>query len=104
MPMKAGGPAKHNANLELGVKVSTATQRPANTTRHRHTKKLSEDTYITKLYTHQDQQRGREVGGANCRTKARFGARKNRTTFLSEYASSEARRKPVCQKGAHDHD
>ena len=54
VPRKAGGAAKQNANLELGVKVSTATQRAANTTRHRHTKKLSGDTYITNLYTHQD--------------------------------------------------
>ena len=38
--MKAGGGAKRNASLEQGAQVSTAT-----TTRHRHTEKLSGDTY-----------------------------------------------------------
>ena len=38
--MKVGGGAKQNASLEQGAQVSTAT-----TTRHRHTKKLSGDTY-----------------------------------------------------------
>ena len=38
---------------------------------------------------------------ANCLTNARFGAR-NCTTSQSEYASYEARRKPVCRIGAHD--
>ena len=45
VPMKAGGGAKRNASLEQGVQVSTATQRAATTTRHRHTEKLSGDTY-----------------------------------------------------------
>ena len=44
VPMKAGGGAKRNASLEQGVQVSTATQRAATTTRHRHTEKLSGDT------------------------------------------------------------
>ena len=56
----------------------------------------------TNLYTHQDWQRERIVGGANCRTKARFRVRKNCTTFKSEYVSSEARQKPVSKTGAHD--
>ena len=45
--MKAGGGAKRNASLEQGVQVSTASQRAATTTRHRHTEKLSGtgDTY-----------------------------------------------------------
>ena len=43
--MKAGGGAKQNATIELGMQVSTATQRAATTTRHRHTEKLSGDTY-----------------------------------------------------------
>ena len=43
--MKAGGGAKRNASLEQGAQVSTATQRAATTTRHRHTEKLSGDTY-----------------------------------------------------------
>ena len=43
--MKAGGGAKRNASLEQGAQVSTATQRAATTTRHRHTEKISGDTY-----------------------------------------------------------
>ena len=38
--MKVGGGAKRNASLEQGAQVSTAT-----TPRHRHTEKLSGDTY-----------------------------------------------------------
>ena len=45
VPMKAGGGAKRNASIEQGTQVSTATQRAATTTRHRHTDKLSGDTY-----------------------------------------------------------
>ena len=45
VPMKAGGGAKRNASLEQGAQVSMATQRAATTTRHRHTEKLSGDTY-----------------------------------------------------------
>ena len=44
-PTKAGGGAKRNASLEQGAQVSTATQRAATTTMHRHTEKLSGDTY-----------------------------------------------------------
>ena len=43
--MKAGGGAKQNASLKQGAQVFTATQRVATTTRHRHTEKLSGDTY-----------------------------------------------------------
>ena len=58
--MKAGGGSKQNANLEQGMQVSTATQRAATTTRHRHTEKLSGSVEIlTNLYTHLDQERGR---------------------------------------------
>ena len=67
--MKAGGGAKQNVGLEQGVLVSTATQRAATTTRHRHTEKLSGSVEIlTNFHTHLHQQRGREEGGANCRT------------------------------------
>ena len=48
--MKAGGGAKQNVSLEQGAQVSTASQRAATTTRHRHTDKLSGDTYQP-LYT-----------------------------------------------------
>ena len=84
VPMKAGGGAKRNASLEQGAQVSTATQRAATTTRHRHTEKLSGDTYQP-LYSPRP---------ANCRTKARFVARKNCTTFESKHASSKAWRNP----------
>ena len=50
----------------------------------------------TNLYNHQDNQRERIVGGANCRTKARFRVRKNCRTFQGEYVSSEARQKSGC--------
>ena len=43
--MKAGGGAKRNASLKQGVQISMATQRAATTTKHRHTEKLSGDTY-----------------------------------------------------------
>ena len=43
--MKVGGGAKQNASLEQGAQVSTATQRAATPTWHRHTEKLSGDTY-----------------------------------------------------------
>ena len=45
MPLKAGGGAKRNVNLEQGTQVSAATQRAATTTSHRHTEKLRGDTY-----------------------------------------------------------
>ena len=43
--MKAGGGAKRNGSIEQGTQVTTATQRAASTARHRHTEKLSGDTY-----------------------------------------------------------
>ena len=43
--MKVGGGAKRNASLHQGAQVSMATQRAATTIRHRHTEKLSGDTY-----------------------------------------------------------
>ena len=90
--MKAGGGAERNASLKQGAQVSTGTQRVATTTRHRHTEKLSGDTYQP-LYSPRPA-RGREEGGANCRTKGRFVARKNCTTFESEHVSSEAWQNP----------
>ena len=44
--MKGGGGAiKRNTSIKQGMQVSTATQRVATTTRHRHTEKLSGDAY-----------------------------------------------------------
>ena len=67
--MKVGGGAKRNASLEQGAQASAATRRAATATSHCHTEKLSGDNYQP-----QGQPRGREGGGANCRTNARFGA------------------------------
>ena len=52
VPMKAGGGAKRNASMEQGTQVSTATQRAATTTRHRHTDKFSGDTYQMNTFSH----------------------------------------------------
>ena len=83
--MKAGGGAKRNVSLEHGAQVSTATQRAGTTTRHRHTEKLSGDTYQS-LYS--PRQAKRE--GQTATKKARFVARMNCTTFESKHASPEA--------------
>ena len=73
VPMKAGGGAKQNATIELGMQVSTATQRAATTTRHRHTEKLSGDTYqpVNLPWPAKRERRG----GANSRTNTQIRAR-----------------------------
>ena len=43
--MKAGGGARRNASLEQGAQVFKANPSAATTSRHRHTEKLSGDTY-----------------------------------------------------------
>ena len=73
--MKAGGGAKRNASIEQGTQVSTATQRAATPTRHRHTENLSGDTYQPVYLTTASQERGEGRGGANCRTNAQLLAR-----------------------------
>ena len=73
MPMKAGGGAKRNASIKQGTQVSTATPRVATTTRHRHTDKLSGDTYQPVYLPWPATREGR--GGANCRTNAQIRAR-----------------------------
>mgnify|MGYP006973398549 CR=1 FL=1 len=67
-----------------GTQVSMATQRAATTTRHRHTEKLSGDTYQPVYLPWPAKREGR--GGANCRTN------------MSQYA----KRRPICWIGAHD--
>ena len=74
MPMKAGGGARRNASVEQGTQVSTATQRAATTTRHRHTEKLSGDTYQPVYLPQPAKREGR--GGANCHTNAQFWSSK----------------------------
>ena len=86
VPMKAGGGAKRNASVKQGTQVSTATQRAATTTRHRHTEKLSGDTYQPVYHS---QPRGREGEGQTATQMHNFGAQ-NCTTSQSEYASSKA--------------
>ena len=96
MPMKAGGGAKRNASIEQGMQVSTAT-----TTRHRHTDKLSGVTYqrATCILTMASQERGKGRGKlphkcTNTSSKLH--------DFESEYASSNAKQRPVCWIGPHD--
>ena len=79
--MKAGGGAKQNASIEQGTQVSTATQRAAITTRHRHTDKLSGDTYQPVYLPWPAKREGR--GGAKCRTNAQIRARNCTTSRAS---------------------
>ena len=72
VPMKTGGGAKRNASIEQGTQVATATQRAATTTRHRHTEKLSGDTYQPVHLPWLAKREGR--GGANCRTNVQIRA------------------------------
>ena len=72
--MKAGGGAKRNASLEQRAQISTATQRAATTTRHRHTEKLSGDTYQPLYSPRPDKREGRGRGklphkGTICNSK-----------------------------------
>ena len=82
--MKAGGGAKRNVSVEQGTQVSTATQRAATTTRHRHTEKLSGDTYQP-VYLPQPAKRE----GHTATQMHNFGAQ-NCTTSQSKYTSSKA--------------
>ena len=71
--MKGGGGAiKRNTSIEQGMQVSTATQRVATTTRHRHMEKLSGDAYQPVYLPRPAKKEGR--GGTNCCTNAQFGA------------------------------
>ena len=71
--MKCGGGAiKRNTSIEQGMQVSTATQRVATTTRHRHTEKLSGDAYQPVYLPRPPKREGRGV--TNCCTNAQFGA------------------------------
>ena len=93
--MKAGGGAKQNASLSRGRRYPRQPrewQPPPGTVTLRNSVEI-----LTNLYTHLDQQRGREKGGANCCTKAPLVARKNCTIFESENASSEAWRNPYAK-------
>ena len=93
--MKAGGGAKRNASIEQGTQVSTATQRVATTTRHRHTDKLSGDTYQPVYLPWPAKREGR---GGEGQTAAQMHKLHN---FQSEYASCNAKRRPVCWIGLH---
>ena len=74
MPMKAGGGARRNASVVQGMQVSTATQRAATTPSHRHTEKLSGDTYQPVCLPQPAKREGK--GGANCHTNAQFWSSK----------------------------
>ena len=99
VPMKAGGGAKRNTSIKQGTQVSTVIQRAVTTTRHHHIEKLSGDTYKPASLLRPAKRQGR--GGANCYTNAQFGAG-NSTSSKSEFVSSKAQQRPVCQIGAHD--
>ena len=94
--MKAGGGARRNASVEQGTQVSTATQRAATTTRHRHTEKLSGDTYQPVYLPQPAKREGRGGEGQTATQMHNFGAR-NCTTSQSEYASSKASEDPYVE-------
>ena len=95
MPMKAGGGAKRNVSIEQGTQVSKATQRAATTTRHRHTDKLSGDTYQPVYLASKE---GRE--GANRCTNAQNNTSSKLHDLQSEYMSSNAKQRHLCWIGA----
>lgn len=79
--MKVGGGAKKNASLEQGTQVSRATHRAETTSRHRHTVKLSGDTYQPLSLPWQAKKEGR--GGANCHKNAQIRAQNCTTSRAS---------------------
>ena len=87
VPIKAGGGAKRNASLEPRAGGAGIHGNPESSNHHQapsHWK--TQWRYLpTSILTKTSKE-----GGANCRTKARFVARKNCMTFESEYTSSEA--------------
>lgn len=78
MPLKMEVGAKRNASLKQGMQVytlqPTEQQPPPGTVILRNSLKI-----LANLYNHQGRPRGREGGGANCHTNARFGVQ-NRTS------------------------
>ena len=86
VPMKAGGSAKQDASVKQGMQVSTATQRAATTTRHRHTEKLSGDT---NLYPCHAQPKGIEGEGQIAMQMYNL-VLEICTTSQSEFVSSKA--------------
>ena len=80
VPMKAGGGAKRNVSIEQGTQVSKATQRAATTTRHRHTDKLSGDTYQPVYCTYHGEQGGREGKGQTAAQMHKIIRARNCTT------------------------
>ena len=79
--MKVGSGAKRNGSIEQGMQVSMATQRVATTTRHRHTDKLSGDTYQPVYLPWPAKREG--TRGANCCTNAQIRARNCTTSRAS---------------------
>ena len=95
VPVKAGGGAKRNASIEQGTQVSTATQRAATTTRHRHTEKLSRDNYQP-VYLQSPAKREGQTAALMHKYEV------NIAPPQSKHASSNAKRTPICWIGAHD--
>ena len=100
--MKAGGGAKRNASIEQGTQVSTATQRAATTTRHRHTNKLSGNTYQPVYLPWPAEREGRGGEGRGKLPHKCTNTSSKMHHLQSEYASSNAKQKPICWIGAHD--
>ena len=100
VPMKAGGGAKRNASLEQAAQVSTATQRAATTTRHRHNEKRSGDTYQPLYLPRPARREGKGRGklphkGTFCSSKELHDLRERAHVIWSLA-------KLVCQIGVHD--
>ena len=99
--MKAGGGFKQDVSLVSRVRRYRLQLRDQaeTTTRHRNTEKLNGDTYKPLYSPMPTKKEGKEGPGTTCHTNTRSEANSNCITSQSEYASSEAWRKPVCQIG-----
>ena len=93
VPMKAGGGAKQNASIEQGMQVSTVPTPGTVTLRN-------SVEILTNLYTYHGQPRGREGEGQTAALMHKYELEIARPQ--SEYASSNAKRRPVCWIGVHD--
>ena len=98
--MKTGGGAKRNASIEQGTQLSTATQRAATTTKHRHSDKLGGDTYLPICILTMASQEGGKGRGKLPHKCTNTSSKLH--DFQSEYASSITKRRPACWIGPHD--
>ena len=99
MPMKADGGAKQNTSHEQGMQVSMATGRAATTTMHRHTDKVSGDTYQPHYLPRPPKREGREGKTATQSTIRSMKELHNLTASMLHLTLGE---NPICQIGTHD--